>query len=239
MNINTRYAVYFAPGKSSAWQNFGAHWLGRDEFDNYSLLPPALEDISPSQLEQLTLVPRRYGFHATLNAPFHLAPGVALPELKRRVAKLATTLRPLALGEMRATTLGNFVALVPGIAVDILQPLAAACVTDLNDLRRPLDAHDLNRRQKETLDARATELLTCFGYPHVLERFRLHFTLTGPVTADEAARVTRAVVPQVLHLNTHEPLVLDRLCLFMEPAANSPFQRIADFTLGTTAGRAA
>ena len=233
--MNTRYAVYFAPGKSSAWQQFGAHWLGRDEFDNHSLPQPTLEEISPDQLEQLTQVPRRYGFHATLNAPFHLAPGLALPELKRRMHQLASTLRPVALGQMKTTTLGNFVALVPHMAGEDLQALAAACVTDLNDLRAPLDAHTLSRRQKETLDARATELLTRYGYPHVLDRYRLHFTLTGPVTADEAAHVTRAVAPKILRLNTHEPLVLDRLCLFVEPAPDREFQRIADFTLATTA----
>jgi hypothetical protein len=136
---------------------------------------------------------------------------------------------------MKATTLGNFVALVPRMSGDDLQALAATCVTELNDLRAPLDAHNFSRRQKETLDARATELLTRYGYPHVLERYQLHFTLTGHVTADEATKVTRAVAPKVLHLHTHEPLVLDRLCLFMEPAPDREFQRIADFTLATTA----
>ena len=230
-----RYAVYFAPGKSSGWQHFGAHWLGRDEFDNQLLQQKVFGEISSTQLEQLTQVPRRYGFHATLKAPFHLTAGVVESELKSRMATLASTLRPLSLGEMKTTTMGNFVALVPNTAVDGLHALATACVTDLDDLRAPLEASDLSRRQKEPLDARAMELLTRFGYPHVLERYQIHFTLTGPVTADEAARVTRAVAAPVIHLNMHEPLILDRLCLFIEPAAGNPFLRIADFPLGTAA----
>ena len=233
--MTSRYAVYFAPAKSSGWQTFGAHWLGRSEFDHQALIQPAVEDMTSSQLEQWTLVPRRYGFHGTLKAPFHLATDVAEPELRDRMAKLARKLRPLPLGDMKVVTLGNFVALVPAAPVDGLHALAEACVTELDDLRAPLAAHDLSRRLKEPLDARATELLTRFGYPHVLERFRLHFTLTGPVTADEAASVTRAVTAPVRHLNSHEPLLLDRLCLFIEPAAGSPFLRIADFALGSDA----
>ena len=60
----------------------------------------------------------------------------------------------------------------------------------------------------------------------------MHFTLTGQVTAQEAASVTRAVTAPIEQLNRKNPLVLDRLCLFMEPAADSPFLRIADFALG-------
>lgn len=229
--MSARYAVYFAPKKSSSWQDFGAHWLGRDEFDCQALPQPALEEMSPTQFEGLTQVPRRYGFHATLKAPFHLAAGIALPELMTRMAKLASTLEPLPLGDLKTATLGDFVALVPTAPVTGLHELAAACVTGLDDLRAPLDAHDLIRRQADQLDARAMELLTRYGYPHVLERFRLHFTLTGPTTADVAAMVTRAVATPVKHLNELEPLVLDRLCLFVESAPGTDFLRIADFAL--------
>ena len=233
--MTIRYAVYFAPGKASGWQRFGTHWLGRSEFDHQLLPLSALEDITSNQLKELTRVPRRYGFHATLKAPFHLATGIEASELTDRMAKLARKLRPLPLGEMTVVTLGNFVALVPAAAVDGLHALAEACVSELDDLRAPLAAHEFSRRLKEPLDARATELLKRFGYPHVLERFRLHFTLTGQVTAPEAARVTRVVTAPIERLNRQEPLVLDRLCLFIEPAADSPFLRIADFALGADA----
>ena len=233
--MSIRYAIYFAPRKASGWQTFGAHWLGRSEFDHQLLPHAALEEISSDDIEQLTQVPRRYGFHATLKAPFHLAMGATELELKHRMASLARRLRPLRLGQMKVATLGNFVALVPDKPVDGLHDLAEACVTGLDDLRAPLADRELSRRLKEPLDARATELLNQFGYPHVLERFRLHFTLTGPVTADQAAKVSRAVAAPVKHLNNHEPLILDRLCLFMEPAADSFFLRIADYALGADA----
>ena len=231
--MSPRYAVYFTPPQASPWWNFGAHWLGRDESHNLPLQHPALADIAESHLARMTQVPRRYGFHATLKAPFHLAPGIDEAALKSRVATLASTLQPLLLGRLKTVTLGNFVALVPAADVDGLQDLAAACVTVLDDLRAPLAAADLARRDTAVLDERGMELLTRFGYPYVLERFRLHFTLTGPLKQNEAALVTRAVAHRVEQLNAHTPLTLDRLCLFKEADTGAPFVRIADFTLGT------
>jgi hypothetical protein len=52
--MSPRYAVYFAPAKSSAWHDFGSCWLGRDEFDGQALPQPVLEEIDLLQLEALT-----------------------------------------------------------------------------------------------------------------------------------------------------------------------------------------
>jgi hypothetical protein len=75
------------------------------------------------------------------------------------------------------------------------------------------------------------ELLHRYGYPYVLERFRFHFTLTGPVDQPTRQRVIQAVQEQVTHMNSVAPLVLDRLCLFVEPTPGSSFRRIADVAL--------
>lgn len=230
--MSARYAVYFTPPHASDWWAFGAQWLGRDEFDNLPLQQPAVDEISANHLEHLTRTPRGYGFHATLKAPFHLAAGIDEATLKSRIATLATLLRPLPLGSLSAETLGNFVALVPAVLTAGLQDLAAACVTNLDDLRAPLSATDVARRETAALDERGMELLARFGYPYVLERFRLHFTLSGPVEAHTAALIMRAVAPRVERLNAHSPLTLDRLCLFREADRGVPFQRVADFTLG-------
>jgi hypothetical protein len=106
--------------------------------------------------------------------------------------------------------------------------LAAACVTDLDDLRAPLIEADLARRRIEHLDPRELELLQQYGYPYVLERFRFHLTLSGPVPQATAQRVLMAVAEPLAQLNASTPLVLDRLCLFVEPAPGQAFRRIAD-----------
>ena len=180
---------------------------------------------------QLTAYPRRYGFHATLKAPFTLRDGVTETELLARMRTLAQQLKPLALGPMVATRLDNFTALVPHAPSAALGTLAATCVTSLDDLRAPLSQQDLARRLAQHLDAREQELLMQYGYPHVMERYQLHFTLTGPIAEPLAEVVIRAVDGPVARLNQERPLVLDRLCLFVESEPGANFLRVADAEL--------
>lgn len=229
--MSPRYAVYFTPQVGSPWWAFGAHWLGRDECTNQALVQPELTEIPSQQLLQLTAYPRRYGFHATLKAPFTLRDGVTETELLARMRTLAQQLKPLPLGPMVATRLGNFTALLPHPPPAALGTLAASCVTTLDDLRAPLSQKDLSRRLAQNLDAREQELLMQYGYPHVLERYQLHFTLTAPVAEPLAEVAIRAVDDPVASLNRDHPLVLDRLCLFVESEPGANFLRLADAEL--------
>lgn len=229
--MNPRYAIYFSPAKNSAWWSFGANWLGRDEHDNTVLPQPAVAGIGLAELQAITAEPRRYGFHATLKAPFHLSDGHNEADLVARLGRLAQTLTPIALGPLQLCTLGNFVALLPVEPPAGLHTLAARCVTDLDDLRAPLSELDLARRRSAGLDARGSELLALHGYPHVLERFRFHMTLTGPVDSATAQRVCQALADQPARLNAQAPLALDRLCLFVEQGRGTPFQRVIDLRL--------
>lgn len=229
--MSARYAIYFAPDRHSPWWAFGANWLGRDEHDNCALPQPSLDGIDPMELASITAEPRRYGFHATLKAPFRLSSGNDEATLVARLGKLAQTLTPVPLGKLRVATLGDFVALVPDTEPDGLQALAASCVSGLDDLRAPLTHADLVRRQPASLDPRETELLTRYGYPYVMERFRLHLTLTGSINASQGQRVLAAVTPTISRLNQQSPLTLDRLCLFVETSPGTPFVRTLDVRL--------
>lgn len=229
--MSARYAIYFAPQQGSPWWEFGAGWLGRDECRDVRKTQPALTGFAPAELFDLTAQPRRYGFHATLKAPFALSGGHTLADLITRIQALAATLNPVALGPMQAALLGDFVALVPVTVPDELTALAGACVTGLDDLRAPLSAADLVRRRVEHLDAREQVLLNQYGYPYVLERYRLHFTLSSPVAPPMAQRIMQAAATPVARLNATAPLVLDRLCLFVEPSPGQPFKRITDVEL--------
>jgi len=226
--MRPRYAIYFAPAHGSPWWEFGARWLGRDERNDTALTQHPLAQIAPDDLLELTEQPRRYGFHATLKAPFGLSGKHTVDDLTARLHRLAATLKPVLLGPLRVATLGDFVALVPALATNELMTLAATCVVGLDDLRAPLSEADLARRRIEHLNAREQELLQLYGYPYVMERFRLHFTLSGPLEPLVAQRVQQAVAASVAQLNATAPLVLDRLCLFVEPAPGQPFKRIAD-----------
>lgn len=226
-----RYAIYFAPAATSPWWQFGAHWLGRDDRDGRAREQPRIDAIDPGVLRQITAAPRRYGFHATLKAPFRLRHASAAPALHARVAALAATLSPVPLGDLAPLRLGEFVALAPRAPIAAADVLAAACVTGLDDLRAPATTTETADRRAVPLDARELELLERFGYPFVLEKFRLHFTLTGKVDAMTAARVCDAVAGEAARLNAAAPLAIDRLCVFVEPGERQPLLRIADYTL--------
>ena len=229
--MSARYAIYFSPAKHSPWWNFGAQWLGRDECDDKALAQPVLTQIGLTDLNSITAEPRRYGFHATLKAPFHLRDGFSVDDLAQRVQALASRLRPVSLGPLQLVTLGDFVALTPLTATEELATLAAACVVELDDLRAPLTAEELARRRIEQLSTREQELLRQSGYPYVLDRYRLHFTLSGPVPRATAQSVMQAVAQPVARLNSAAPLLLDRLCLFVETAPGQPFKRLIDAEL--------
>ena len=230
--MTARYAIYAAPPPGSQLAAFTASWLGRDAVQDVDLPQPAVPGLPAERLSVLTAEPRRYGFHATLKAPFHLRSGVTPAELLVRARSLAQRLRPVPLSPLQVRRLGPYVVLLTPDHHTAAADLANACVTELDDLRQPLTPDDLARRQPATLDARELELLHRYGYPHVLERFRFHLTLTDPVNEAQAALVTEAVSAQVARLNAQTPLTLDRLCIFEEPAPGQAFRRVHDLVLG-------
>lgn len=228
--LTPRYAIYFAPAPHSPWWDAGAHWLGRNERRDELLPPDAAMAFEPAEWQSLTAEPRRYGFHATLKAPFRLGGGHSEEDLWARLRALAAELAPVALGPLSTVALGDFVAWVPSAPPPELAVLAARCVTELDDLRAPLTPPELARRRPESLDARGRELLERYGYPHVMERFRLHFSLSGPVDGPTAQRVLDAWAPRTAQLN-QAPLLLDRLCLFVQTDPEQAFRRVGDALL--------
>lgn len=217
-----RYAVYFAPALDSPWSQFGRLWL------QGAWQPAAIE----AEAWQVMLQePRRYGFHATLKAPFRLVPGCTPDALVQRLERLAGQHRRVALGPVEVQVLDGYVALVPTTPLPALQALAEHCVLDLDNLRAPLTPDDLARRQPHRLDDRGRALLQAHGYPHVLDRFRFHMTLAMTASADEAAAVQACARRPLMALQRDMPLVLDRLCLCAEPAGGQTFVRLQDFVL--------
>lgn len=230
--MTCRYAVYFAPGRESPWWAFGVAWLGRDDALDVPLPQRALHGLDAVGMDALTAQPRRYGFHATMKPPFRLDTGETADDLLVRLHLLARGRRAVPLGQLVPVYMDGFVALVPAVPNPALQALAGACVTELDDLRAPVTQAERERRRIDPADPRAAELFERYGYPHVLERFRFHMTLTGSVDMAVAGQVVAQMAHPIAHLNAQEPPVLDRLCLFFESEPGAPFRRLADVELG-------
>ena len=217
-----RHAVYFAPAIGSPWWRFGHVWFGASAAGRGGL--------SAQDRQHMTGAPGRYGFHATLKAPFRLAEHAGMALLNDRLVQLAGALHAVPLGAMHPRRFSGFVALTPRVQSAALNELAACCVANLDDLRAPLLPHEIARRGPDKLDDRERELLLRHGYPYVMDRFRFHMTLA--ICRGDAAQAVMDLAQQdVMALNRDHPLVLDRLCLFEEPMPGAPFHRVRDFSL--------
>ena len=69
-----RYAIYFVPPAETEFFRIGSAILGYDCYTGSSVARPNILGREPDFWERLTAEPRRYGFHATLKAPFQLSP---------------------------------------------------------------------------------------------------------------------------------------------------------------------
>jgi putative phosphonate metabolism protein len=216
-----RLAVYAAPAAGTPLHAFASAWLGRDADTGADVPQPTVPGLAPERLRAITGSPRHYGFHATLKAPFVPAPGVGAAAVADAAGALARRLRPvqvpLALG-----SLGGFLALVPAGPLPALDRLAAACVTELDSLRAPLDGAELARRRAAGLDPVEDAHLARWGYPYVLDRFRYHMTLTERLAEPEHAAVRAALAPRVAPLCA-APWPLDALVVFAQADRAAPF----------------
>jgi putative phosphonate metabolism protein len=220
-----RCAIYFAPPPQSAWWRFGCAWLERDPVTGAAVEPLPCDLSGSSSIVRVTAEPRRYGFHATLKAPFRLAPDHGLHHVYAQAASLAITLKPVALPALRLCEIGDFVALgnADGDGAEAgCHRIAAQCVAYFDNLRARPDAAELSRRRAAGLTPRQNELLAKWGYPHVFDEYRFHVTLTGKLP-----RALRRCVMDALATHVHalrgEPLLLDALTVFVKPAPDAPF----------------
>src|SRR3989344_3754374 len=173
-----RYAVYFAPNPGSLGWLAGSHWLGRCA----TLLQPLQQLAIDGGSADRGRPPLRYGWHATLKAPFALAPGTDWIALHQAVQSVARGLQSFVLPPLQVQRIDDFLALVPPAlhpANAQVQETAATCVTALQPLAAPLSDADLARRRAAGRTAQQDALLEQWGYPFVLDEFRFHMSLTG------------------------------------------------------------
>ena len=217
-----RYAIYFTPPAEDPLTRRASHWLGRDAISGEGLAQPVIEAFSEVAFSELTSDPRRYGFHATMKAPFELADGVGETELVDAFERFAARQEAFTLPSLVLGQLGPFFALVPGATSSDLQTLASDCVTVFDRFRAPLDATDIARRRPERLSPGEHRNLMAWGYPYVLDDFRFHMTLTGPMERDDQPAMRAAIESHFGGL-LDRPRDIDTLSLFAEPSRGAPF----------------
>ncbi len=217
-----RYALYFSPPLDDPLTATASEWLGRDAFSGRLLDRPASLSLPAEEWEGLVAEPRRYGFHATLKAPFALREGRTDAELVDAMERFASETEPFTIPRIVVGQLGPFFALVPRDPDPLLQAYAASVVEAFEPFRAPLSETDLARRKPERLTAAERDYLARWGYPYVMEEFRFHMTLTGPVDVSRAPQVL-AELRQRFAPFDDRPLTIGGLALFIERSRGEPF----------------
>jgi putative phosphonate metabolism protein len=228
-----RYAIYWAPAADSVLADLGSSWLGRDSEGGAVAPRPALAGFEPARLEALTAEPCRYGLHATLKPPFALAVGTDVAMLRQALTDLAAATRPFVMPAPRVTELDRFIALTQPASSPALDALAERCVVEFDRFRRPPSPAELARRRAAGLTSAQEAHLARWGYPYVLDCFRFHVTLTGPLDPAEASRL-RTPLAALFQPVTRAPILFDEIALFHEPSAGAPFRLIERFALRHT-----
>ncbi|SAL77101.1 hypothetical protein AWB71_05390 [Caballeronia peredens] len=210
---NPRVALYYAPPASSAWWREGCEWLGRDAENGRETVTPAHE---------LTRAPRRYGWHATIIAPFHMAPGVELADVLACARAWAGSVPRFEM-RVKAAELSRFVALRAAHTSDddALRTLAAGALQALDALRERPSHESIERRIVAGMSARQIELLREWGYPYVFDEYRFHMTLSDSL--DDAHARASIVSDWTERIDALGPMPMHGAALFIEPEPGAPF----------------
>lgn len=233
-----RYAIYFTPPASSPLWHQGSLWLGRDAHSGHSLPQPRLCGIDPERLANLTRRPRHYGFHATMTPPFRLMKGTTAGQLRDALDDFTSRHRPLTLPLLELAQISDFFCLRPVRHCQPLQLLAAYCIREFDRFRAILTPSEMARRRAAVLNGQEKRNLELWGYPYVFEQYRFHLTLTARMAAGKECESVHRVLAETFNPLLKEPLVIDALSLFVEPAAGQPMRCSHRFPFaGTPPGR--
>ncbi|AYD01884.1 DUF1045 domain-containing protein [Neorhizobium sp. NCHU2750] len=231
-----RYAIYFTPPAHDALTLAASQWLGRNAFSGEFVEPPAIRGIGLHEIAFHTAIPRRSGFHATLKAPFKLAPDISEPMLLRHLMRFAGSHEPFRLPALEVARLGNFLGLAPESHCEQMRLFACAVVQEFDVFRAPLSDAELERGDPGDLSAPQFSNLYRWGHPYVMDEFRFHMALTGPLLAKDSMAIEPALrdyfVPYVA-----KPVEIANLALFVEEEPGAPLQVHSLHPMGRVAAR--
>jgi putative phosphonate metabolism protein len=213
-----RFAIFFAPRPDSLLWKLGCRWHGRDPATGEGVRAPLPDGLTAERHEEIVRAPRHYGFHATLKPPFALKPGYCAAMLEAELAALVSRQRAIIAPALEVRRIAGFLALTLAGPCPALDRLCAECVARFDPLRAPESAQKVESRRLAGLTPRQEALLVRWGYPHVMEEFRFHMTLTARLVEPEASLVERHLCAYFRGVLA-APLFIDCVALFEERQA--------------------
>lgn len=189
----SRYAIYATMPDGQAL-DFCTRLLGWDSRFAKDVAHPQIDGL-PVPIEQLTQTPRRYGLHATIKPPFRLVDSNSFEDLTQSVQQFCKGRTPVQIDSLTVTKLGGFLALTPQIESEGVNTLAAETVAALDLFRAPMTQTERDKRKRPNMPSQLLNNLERWGYPHVMDAFKFHMTLTGKMPRKQAAQVLGILKP--------------------------------------------
>jgi hypothetical protein len=224
MNEGSRYAIYFVPAADSALYRFGSSILGYDCYTGRMLTHPDELERDARVWRSMVDGPRRYGFHATLRAPFHLSLTSTEMQLIGALQDFAASGHVIPAISPVIRMLSGFAAILSQQPEPSLDALAANCTKAFDHFRAPISPQERTRRIAAGLSQAQVKNLDQWGYPFVFADFRFHMTLTGRIPPDAREAAVALLRRSFERLCGYGAIPVDRLALLKQGSSDTAFR---------------
>ena len=221
MNFS-RYAIYYIPDLPLF--QISSDWLGWNSITGQ-------ETLLSADHRHITDRPRKYGFHATMKPPFSLASHATQGELQEAFHAFCATVSPAIGGTLKISRLGWFLAMTQDVQSNEVTELAESTVSHFDKFRAPLSDNDIEKRRRRRLTPQQDALMLRWGYPYVMQEYKFHMTLTGPLAHDTIDDIERRA-NSMFHDFLDQPLNINSLALMGEEEGSGRFLVIEKLSLG-------
>lgn len=231
-----RYAICFTPPMGDPLSVTATSWLGRSVYTGEPVELPSIAGLAVSDIAFHTAVARRFGFHAMIMAPFCLRPCMDEAQLLKAMMLFTSDETPFEIERLEVARLSQCWGLMPQMPSQPMHLLAARVIQAFDRFRSPLSEEDIERADPDRLTAPQFTNLHRWGDPHVMDEYRFHMALTGPLNADAGRRV-EAPLRQLFESLLIEPLLIGSLALFIEHEPGAPMRVHSQHPLGKVSAR--
>ena len=233
MDQGPRYAICFVPVADSRLYRYGSSILGYDCYSGAPVDFPQPFGVGAVNWNELTAPPRRYGFQATLKAPFRLSPSCTERQLVDALHSFAGLGHAIHRFAPTVKLIDGFFAVVPLDPIAQLDGLAASCTMLFDAYRAPMLPQERARRVALGLNRDQTQNLDRWGDPYALSEFRFHLTLTGRAAPSRRKAIIAILLEGFDRMGVERSVAIDRLALLRQQSADASFRIVSESTLHT------
>ena len=231
-----RVAIYFLPKKNSSLENFGKNLLGRDinKKKKISLTRRQKYFINRGftyfdELKDYCEQPAKYGFHATLKAPFRLKRNVKTKNFYDVISHIAAQHSRFKIKGLKIVYSKKFTFITSRKPNKLLINLENDLVKHLDTFRAELNKTEIKKRIPDSLTFKQNKYLKEWGYPFVFDQFKFHMTLMNQ-NNNKLSNKQKLELEKLIYKTSNNVIEFNEISLLGENK-NGHFEEIKRFKL--------